>query len=134
MNADNSKNGAILWMNLLGVTLVCAAAAAWGCSKSASVADHDTNSSVTSTDIKARLAGLSDEDRALAEAQVVCVVNPNNELGCMGVPYKLTIEGRTVFLCCEHCKDAALQDPKATLAALDDLLQKNSARVQTNTR
>ena len=71
---------------------------------------------------------------ALAEAQVFCVVKSGNELGCMGVPCKLTIEGRPVFLCCEHCKDAALKDPKATLAALDGLLQKNSARVQTNTR
>ena len=126
MSALNSKNGTRLWLSLLSVALVCVAVAAWGCSKGPGVADDGPHGLVTLNDIQARLAQLSDEDRKLAEAQGVCVVIPTNELGCMGVPYKLVIEGRPVFLCCEHCKDAALKDPQATLATLDGLLQKNT--------
>jgi hypothetical protein len=134
VNAGNSKNGTLLWMNVLGVTLFIAAIAALGCSKGSGVANDDHHAPGVSEEIRAQLAQLSDEDRKLAEAQVFCVVRPTNELGCMGVPCKLTIEGRPVFLCCEHCKDAALKDPKATLAALDGLLQKNSAMLQKNTK
>jgi hypothetical protein len=133
LNVGNSKTGNILWMNLLGVTLVSAALAAWGCSKGNSVADHDDGAHRGSPAVQAQLAQLSDADRKLAEAQVFCAVNTGNELGCMGVPYKLTIEGRTVFLCCEHCADAALKDPAATLATLDGLLQKHSARLPKTT-
>jgi hypothetical protein len=134
LNAENSKNRTMLWMNLLSVTLVCISAAAWGCSQGNSVADRDPHTQGKSKEIEARLAQLSDEDRKLAEAQVFCAVNTSNELGCMGVPYKLTIEGRTVFLCCENCKPAALEDPQGTLAALDGLLQKHSAMLQKNTK
>jgi YHS domain-containing protein len=121
-------------MNLLGVTLLGVFVVAWGCSRGSHLADSDTPAHVASKEVKARLAQLSDEDRKLAEAQVFCVVNTSNELGCMGVPYKVTIEGRTVFLCCEHCKDAALENPQATLATLDGLLQKNSASLPKNTK
>ncbi|HEX4146070.1 MAG TPA: hypothetical protein VHY91_21390 [Pirellulales bacterium] len=134
MNAGNLKNKTMPWINLLSVTLVSLAAAAWGCSKSPDVADADRQVHGTSEQIKANLAKLGDEDRKLAEAQVFCAVNLGNELGCMGVPYKVTIEGRPVFLCCEHCEDTALKDPKATLAALDGLLQKNSASLPGNTK
>jgi hypothetical protein len=135
LNAENSKNGNLLWMNLLGATLFCASVAAWGCSKSNSVADADHQAQAGMSDeIKESLAQLSDEDRKLAEAQVFCAVKLGNELGCMGVPCKITIEGRPVFLCCEHCKDAAMKDPKATLAALDTLLQKNSASLPHSTK
>ena len=134
MSASISKNETRLWLSLLGVALVSVAAAASGCAKAPGGADDGHDTLVTSSEIQARLAQLSDEDRQLAETQGVCVVMPSNELGCMGVPYKLVIEGRPVFLCCEHCKEAALKDPQATLAALDGLLQKNSARAQTTTK
>jgi Cu(I)/Ag(I) efflux system membrane fusion protein len=141
------------WTDMLGVALVCAAVAAWGCSKDNKVAeldhdhdddfclchadhdhDHAHHAHASLEDIKEHLAQLSVEDRKLAEAQAFCVVRKENALGSMGVPYKLTIEGRPVFLCCEHCKDAALQDPKATLATLDGLLQKHTANLQKNVK
>jgi hypothetical protein len=136
---------------VLGVTLVCAAVAAWGCSKANNVAeldddhdhclchedhdhDHAHHAHASLEDIKAQLAKLNDEDRKLAEAQGFCAVRTSNALGSVGVPYKLTIDGRPVFLCCEHCKDAALQDPHATLATVDGLLQKHTANLQKNTK
>jgi hypothetical protein len=142
LNVKHSTTGTMPWANLLSVVLVSAAVGAWGCSKCASVAEHcqtDEHSLCheehgETNECHAQLAKLSDEDRKLAEAQGVCVVNPNNSLGCKGVPYKLTIEGRPVFLCCEHCQEVALRDPQATLAKVDGLLEKHSANLHKNTK
>jgi RND family efflux transporter MFP subunit len=70
---------------------------------------------------------LSAEDRKLAEMQKFCAVAQTSRLGSMGAPFKVIIEDRPVFLCCEGCKDAALRDPKATLAAVGKLIESNSS-------
>jgi Cu(I)/Ag(I) efflux system membrane fusion protein len=134
------------WMKLLAVAIMSLAVTAWGCSQGSSTAEHDhdhghdhdhdhahvhedhdhsNHQHGSAGEIKARLAKLSEADRELAITQGYCVVDSDHLLGCMDVPYKLIIEGRPVFLCCEHCKDAALKDPKATLAKLDELLKKS---------
>lgn len=77
-------------------------------------------------EITAALAELSDDDRVAAEAQKFCAVEPENRLGSMGAPIKVMIEGQEVFLCCDGCKDAALKDPKATLASVAKLKATNS--------
>jgi hypothetical protein len=66
--------------------------------------------------ITASLAQLSAADRREAEAQKICPILPANKLGSMGPPVKLTIEGQSVFLCCEGCKESATENPAATLA------------------
>jgi Cu(I)/Ag(I) efflux system membrane fusion protein len=66
--------------------------------------------------LAAALAGLSAEDRALVDAQKFCPVLKNNRLGSMGPPVKLDVDGQPVFVCCEGCKDQALDDPPKTLA------------------
>lgn len=137
------------WLTKLAMLLVCACLAT-GCSKSSSVAhddhdghdhsdhdhgdhdhakvhedhDHASHKHGTPEEVKARLAKLSDADRKLAEAQKFCVVDTDHELGCMDVPYKLMVDGRAVFLCCEHCKEKVLKDKAGTLAKLDELLKK----------
>jgi hypothetical protein len=45
------------------------------------------------------LAELSASDRAAAEKQRVCPVS-GDVLGATGKPYKVTVKGQTVFLCC----------------------------------
>ena len=45
---------------------------------------------------------LPEGDRELAAAQAVCPVT-GEPLGSMGVPVKVTIQGHTVFLCCQGC-------------------------------
>jgi hypothetical protein len=143
LNLEILKSGTTKWTGPLGMALVCAAVAAWGCSKSERLAadrhnhdhhGHDHQASATADDIEANLAKLSESDRRLAEAQGFCVIRTEDALGSMGVPYKLTINGRTVFLCCEHCKDAALKNPQTTLATLDDLLQHRTAKLPENMR
>jgi membrane fusion protein, copper/silver efflux system len=60
--------------------------------------------------VAAALARLSPEDRKLAEAQVWCPVQ-KDRLGVMGVPVKLTIDGKPLFVCCETCRPEAEADP-----------------------
>jgi hypothetical protein len=52
----------------------------------------------------------------LAESQKFCPILKNNRLGSMGTPVKLDVEGQPVFVCCEGCKEQALDDPQKTLA------------------
>lgn len=61
---------------------------------------------------------LPEEDRAAALAQKVCAVNGENNLGSMGVPVKVTADGKSAFLCCKGCKDEFDADPKAVFAKL----------------
>jgi hypothetical protein len=63
------------------------------------------------------LAELSPEDRAAAEAQRVCPVS-GELLGEMGKPVKITVKGRTVFLCCSGCEDEIQKNPDKYLAKL----------------
>ncbi len=65
----------------------------------------------------ANLAKLSVEDKELAEGQKVCPMT-GEPLGSMGVPPKITLNGQTVFLCCNGCIKDAKADPDKTLKAL----------------
>jgi hypothetical protein len=71
--------------------------------------------------IEAALAALSSEDRTLAETQKYCPILKSNLLGSMGVPVKLAVAGRTVFVCCEGCREKAVEDADATLAQVAKL-------------
>lgn len=70
------------------------------------------------TEVNEAFAELSPEDRAAAEKQRICPVM-DAPLGSMGEPFKITVEGRDVFLCCEGCKDKLTGDPDKYLAKLD---------------
>jgi Cu(I)/Ag(I) efflux system membrane fusion protein len=70
--------------------------------------------------VKASLARLSSADRALAEEQEFCVVLANSRLGSMGVPIKLLVQGRPVFVCCRSCVKQARDNAEKTLRRLDE--------------
>ncbi len=65
----------------------------------------------------AALAELSPEDRALAEKQKICPVS-GEPLGSMGKPYKVTVEGQNVLLCCQGCEEEIKKDPQKYLAKI----------------
>jgi uncharacterized protein (TIGR03000 family) len=73
------------------------------------------------------LAKLSPEDRKLAEAQEYCAVQNGVRLGAMGTPFKTTIQGQPVFLCCESCLSHAQANPARTLAKVNELKTKAKA-------
>jgi len=74
--------------------------------------------------ITTSLAKLSPEDRRLAESQQYCPVLPDSSLGSMGVPVKVMVNGRPVFLCCKGCVNDALARPEQTLATVEKLKAK----------
>jgi YHS domain-containing protein len=71
-----------------------------------------------SDEVPATFASLSETDRAAALAQKVCPVS-GETLGEMGTPYKVTVKGRDVFLCCAGCREKIEANPDEYLAKLD---------------
>ena len=63
----------------------------------------------------AKLTDKADQDAAIAQA--VCPISGEN-LGSMGVPIKMTADGKNAYLCCNGCKKSFEKDPAAALAKL----------------
>jgi hypothetical protein len=95
-----------------------------GCCCCCAVDGKGKDAKETEAEIKAARAKLSKEDLALVEAQEFCAVETDNRLGSMGTPFKVTIKGKAVFLCCKGCEKKALADPDKTLAKVKELQAK----------
>jgi Cu(I)/Ag(I) efflux system membrane fusion protein len=80
--------------------------------------------------IAASLKKLSPEDRKLAESQRLCPIR-NDPLGSMGVPVKLTLEGKQVFVCCKGCIAEANSGPSRTFSRVEEFKKKGSAYAAT---
>jgi hypothetical protein len=82
-------------------------------------ATHEGNehAAVAPAGVPEGLAELSADDRAAAEKQRVCPVS-GEVLGAMGKPYKVTVKGQTVFLCCPACEKPLRKDPDKYLAKI----------------
>ncbi|KAA1258219.1 hypothetical protein LF1_07350 [Rubripirellula obstinata] len=61
------------------------------------------------------LKELSPEDYKSAMAQHMCPVS-GEMLGTMGAPEKVDVNGKSVWICCDGCKDKLLADPEKYLA------------------
>ena len=84
--------------------------------------DHDNGHAHGQADqdeIASELAKLSPEDRALAEQQKICPV-AGEPLGSMGVPVKLNVAGRDVFICCAACEESLREEPEKYFSKLDN--------------
>ena len=60
----------------------------------------------------------NDEDRRQAKVQGICPIT-DRPLGWMGAPVKITLRGRSLFVCCKNCVGKAKADPEGTLKKLD---------------
>ena len=80
--------------------------------------DHDVDADHDHAEIPKGFEDLSADDRAAALKQATCPVL-GGKLGAMGTPYKINVQGRDVFLCCEGCKEELLKDPDKYLAKLE---------------
>jgi len=76
----------------------------------------DTNVELTEAEI-VKIKELPAEEAEIALNQKVCPVG-GGHLGAMGVPVKVTADGKTAFLCCEGCQSEFEADPAAALAKL----------------
>lgn len=84
---------------------------------------------IEKVEAKENIAKLpSAEDRRLAESQEFCPIEPDNRLGSMGMPFKVILEGRPVFLCCKGCEGRAKDKPKETLEILDKMMKSKPNR------
>jgi Cu(I)/Ag(I) efflux system membrane fusion protein len=72
--------------------------------------------------VQGELAKLPAADQRLAEAQKYCPIS-EERLGTpeMGVPVKILIDNRPVFLCCKGCEKAARANAAGTLAKVEEL-------------
>jgi YHS domain-containing protein len=70
-------------------------------------------------DVNAGLTELDEADRKAAEKQETCPVS-GEKLGSMGKPYKVTVKGRTFFLCCDGCLPELNAHPDKYLKKLKD--------------
>ena len=68
--------------------------------------------------VVAGLDKLPPADRTRAVAQRKCPIQ-GKELGLMGKPVELALDGGAVFLCCASCEDDARADPKGTRKKAD---------------
>ena len=77
----------------------------------------DSGDTAEPAKIKASLASLSTEDRALAEKQKICPVS-GEALGTMGAPTKVSVAGHDVFICCKGCEKELTTEPDKYLTKL----------------
>jgi hypothetical protein len=79
------------------------------------------------SEIEKELAKLSAEDRKLAMAQKVCPVT-GEPLGSMGPPLKVTVDGKSFFICCEGCREEAENNFAEHLAKVQASMDSETAR------
>lgn len=65
---------------------------------------HDEHATHEKTEVSDAFADMAPTDREAAIAQKTCPVS-DQELGSMGTPIKVVVEGREVFVCCQGCVD-----------------------------
>ncbi len=70
----------------------------------------------------AAMEPLSPEDRELVMQQKLCPV-AQEPLGSMGLPLKVDVGGRAVFICCEGCRRPLVEEPEKYLPTLEVLQQ-----------
>jgi hypothetical protein len=68
--------------------------------------------------IEKALASLSAEDRELVVLMGDCPVS-GEPLGSMGTPIKVTKGDRSLFICCEHCRELAEKNFDDYIAKID---------------
>jgi YHS domain-containing protein len=79
-------------------------------------ADTSKSAALKLTDKEiAAIKELPADEAALALAQGLCPIG-GDHLGAMGKPFKVSAEGKTLFLCCDGCEADFKKDPKAALA------------------
>jgi hypothetical protein len=79
--------------------------------------DKKSDAAKLTDDQLAEIKKLPADEQPLAIKQTICPVSGEN-LGDMGVPIKVSAEGKTFFICCKGCKKEVDSDAKAVLAKL----------------
>lgn len=76
------------------------------------------------------LAKLTAAERAAVMAQKTCPVS-GEELGGMGTPIKVTVDGKDIYVCCESCVEDAKENFAKYLAKIE-AVPSDAAAPETN--
>lgn len=68
---------------------------------------------------KETIQKLPEGEWAAVYKQKICPVS-GGALGAMGIPIKVTIEGRDVYICCESCRKPLEEDPEKYLSKIPE--------------
>ncbi|MDB5347359.1 MAG: cusB [Schlesneria sp.] len=71
---------------------------------------------------------LTPDDRAIAEKQKYCPILENSRLGSMGVPVKVMVDGKPVFVCCPACEKPVTDKPQEALKKLEQMKSRRPER------
>jgi hypothetical protein len=89
---------ATLRTNLLFALALAASSMGIGCSEKPQTSKLDVKF----------VTKLTEADRKEAVAQKLCPVS-EGRIGAMGLPIKVTDDGRHFFICCDNCKSDAME-------------------------
>jgi Cu(I)/Ag(I) efflux system membrane fusion protein len=92
----------------------------------ATVRTPEVSSNTESATTADALAELPPADRALARKQATCPVT-RKPLGSMGTPFRIELDGKPIFLCCDGCEDALRAQPAKYLGRAAASTDKNRA-------
>lgn len=101
----------------LGATAVVLAGGWWLSGCGSSDAPQAPQGAGPDPVVQRNLAQLPPDDRQAAERQRLCPVS-EEPLGSMGVPLKVRVQQRDVFLCCRSCQQPLEQEPDKYLGRL----------------
>ncbi|QDT32231.1 efflux RND transporter periplasmic adaptor subunit [Thalassoglobus polymorphus] len=65
----------------------------------------------------AEIRRLAEADQKVALTQIICPIT-DFKLGSMGVPQKVMVNDKAVFICCEGCREGLLEEPELHLEKL----------------
>ncbi len=88
--------------------------------------DHAAMMAEQEKKIADTLATLPTKDQKLATAQRFCPMMPKSRLGAMGAPLKVMVKGKPVFVCCNDCKQDAVDGGAKTVAMAEKLTKVNA--------
>lgn len=71
---------------------------------------------------------LPKEEQERALAQKICP-NCGMNLGALGMPPKLEVAGRTIYLCCNGCGNAVKKDPQAAFDKIEAAKPKDARTI-----
>jgi YHS domain-containing protein len=118
------SNRLVSWAIVVGLTVVlagCGSKSSGDKQKSAKPSENTAQegpAGQSAGEAADGLAELSAADAAAAKKQRVCPVT-GEVLGAMGKPYKVTIQGKTIFLCCSGCEKELRKNPEKYVAKLE---------------
>ena len=102
---------------VLSATAGCGSSQTKETPKAPAAAQGQDSDAADAAAVSKNMKELSAEDRAAALKQRVCPVS-GAVLGAMGKPYKITVQGRTVFLCCSGCEEEFRKNPDKYFAKM----------------